>query len=425
MSRLLSKGNRAHRPMLESLESRLFLSVTQTPHFGSASFNITTFGASTKASNNASAIQNAINAASAAKGGGTVIVPAGTFLSGPLALKSNVNIQINGELQMLAKGSWPSASVSFLTGQHLTNIEISGNGRIDGQGKAWWSSTSTRPREVVISNSSVIELTGVTFTNAPMEHIQIQNTSSQITINGIKVSTDVGEANKSHNTDGIDLSGQHAIVENCQITTGDDNLAIGANSSTAGGTSDITVTHNIFGGTGGVSSHSLQGHGLSIGSHTENGVSGVFESGDTFNGTDNGIRIKSVASEGGIVSNIHYSNDTLNNIRQYAILLDPVYPAIPEPPSTSSGATRPEFTNIHFMNIKENNCASAGYILGLPNQPATNITLQISGTASSPFELAFAGTSSSPIDFTGSTFTVNGKTAGRVKLFTGAHAKGF
>ncbi len=77
------------------------------------------------------------------------------------------------------------------------------------------------------------------------------------------------------------------------------------------------------------------------------------------------------------------------------------------------------------MNIKENNCASAGYILGLPNQPATNITLQISGTASSPFELAFAGTSSSPIDFTGSTFTVNGKTAGRVKLFTGAHAKGF
>ncbi len=415
---------RLRENLIESLEPRTLLSVTVTPHFGSSTFNITSFGASTRSSNNASAIQKAINAASAASGGGTVVVPAGTFLSGPLTLLSNVNIQINGELQMLAKGAWPSTSVNFISASRVKNIEISGSGRIDGQGKAWWSSSSTRPREVVIANSTDIEITGVTFTNSPMEHIQIQNASSQITINGIKIATDVGESSTSHNTDGIDLSGQHAIVENCQITTGDDNLAIGANSSTSGGTSDIVVTNNIFGGTGGVAASSLQGHGLSIGSHTENGVSNVLATNDTFNGLDNGIRIKSTASEGGVVSNISYNNITMNNIRKYAIILDTIYPSTPEPPSNGSSATKPQFTNIHFGGIKLNHVAQAGYFLGLPNQHITNVTIQMSGTASKPFELANAGTASAPIDFTGSTFTVNGSTSGRVKTFSNAFVRG-
>lgn len=425
MSKFDRSRRKARPAVLEVVESRLLLSVTQTPKFGSSTFNITSYGASTSSSNNATDIQKAITAASAASGGGTVIVPSGTFLSGPLTLKSNVNLEINGELQMLAKGTWPSSSDNFISGSKLTNVEISGSGSVDGQGKAWWSSSGTRPKEVVIADSSVIELTGVTFTNSPMEHIQIQNLCTQITINGIKVATDVGEATTSHNTDGIDISGQHAIIENCQITTGDDNVAIGANSDTSGGTSDITVTNNTFGGTGGVASSSLQGHGLSIGSETVNGVSDVVASNNTFNGTDNGIRIKSDASSGGLVSNITYSNDTLNNIRQYAIIFDAIYSSVPEPPATSSTATEPQFTNIHLTGIKENNCATAGYILGLPKQPATDITLQISGTASKPFELAYAGTSSTPVDFTGSTFTVNGSTSGRVKLYSGAFAKGY
>src|SRR6516162_4001937 len=103
MSRLKSYKRRANLPLCEAMEKRLFLSLTQTPHFGSSTFNITSYGASTGSSNNATAIQAAINAASAASGGGTVIVPTGTFLSGPLTLKSNVQIQITGELQMLAK----------------------------------------------------------------------------------------------------------------------------------------------------------------------------------------------------------------------------------------------------------------------------------------------------------------------------------
>src|SRR5271170_3033965 len=165
--------------MMESMEQRMMLSVTSTPHFGSSTFNITSYGASTSSSNNATDIQAAINAASAASGGGTVIVPTGTFLSGALTLKSNVNLEINGQLEMLAMSNWSGDTTDFITGKNLTNVEISGTGTINGQGAAWWAadgSSSSRPKEVVIADSSDIEITGITLTNSPMEHIQIQNT---------------------------------------------------------------------------------------------------------------------------------------------------------------------------------------------------------------------------------------------------------
>jgi len=134
-------------------------------------------------------------------------------------------------------------------------------------------------------------------------------------------------------------------------------------------------------------------------------------------GTDNGIRIKSTSSTGGVVSNISYSNDTLNNIRQYAIIFDAVYPSVARTAVHFVHCHQAGVHNIHLTNIKMNNCAQAGYFLGLPNQPITDVTIQLLGTASKPFELADAGTSSQPIDFTGSTFTVNGSTSNRVKLY--------
>src|SRR5882724_8771288 len=57
------------------------------PGIPSGTYNITSYGASTGSADNAIAIQNTINAASAA-GGGTVQVPSGTFLSGPVTMKS-------------------------------------------------------------------------------------------------------------------------------------------------------------------------------------------------------------------------------------------------------------------------------------------------------------------------------------------------
>jgi polygalacturonase len=414
---------------MEQMEQRLFLSVTTTPHFGSLTYNITTYGASTGSSDNSADIQAAINAASAATGGGTVIVPTGTFLSGALTLKSNVNLEINGQLEMLAMKNWTSDTTDFITGKNLTNVEISGTGTINGQGAAWWAadgSSSSRPKEVVISDSSDIEITGITLTNSPMEHIQIQNTCNQVTINNVTIATDVGEASTSYNTDGMDISGQHEIIENCHITTGDDDIAIGANDDTSGGTSDITVTNCVFGGSSAVKSADLQGHGLSIGSNEVNNVSNVTVTSCTFNDTDFGIRIKSPSGQAGTVSNITYSNITMNGVRDYAIFFDDDYDSTPTLSNSVSAPTSGTlYENITMTGITMSNCAAAGYFLGAKDDIIQNVKIQLSGTAGKAFEIAYAGTSSTPISFTGSTFTVNGSTSNRVLVFADAYATGY
>jgi polygalacturonase len=414
---------------MEQMEQRVFLSVTTTPHFGSLTYNITTYGASTGSSDNSADIQAAINAASAATGGGTVIIGAGTWLSGALTLKSNVNLEINGQLEMLAMKNWTSDTTDFITGKSLTNVEISGTGSINGQGAAWWAadgSSSSRPKEIVISDSSDIEITGITLTNSPMEHIQIQNTCNQVTINNVTVATDVGEASTSYNTDGMDISGQHEIIENCHITTGDDDIAIGANSSTSGGTSDITVTNCVFGGSSAVKSADLQGHGLSIGSNEVNNVSNVTVTSCTFNDTDFGIRIKSPSGQGGTVSNITYSNITMNGVRDYAIFFDDDYDSTPTLSNSVSAPTSGTlYENITMTGITMSNCAAAGYFLGAKDDIIQNVKIQLAGTASKAFEIAYAGTSSTPISFTGSTFTVNGSTSNRVLVFADAYATGY
>src|SRR6516225_8809904 len=113
---------------------------------------------------NAVAISNAVVAAS--RGGktnglfgGTVrLPPTGVFLSGPFPLANNVNLQLDAGavLRMLPLSQYPGGSVSppaWLTGSSLTNIEISGQGAIDGQGAAWWPGykTNSRPTAIVLS----------------------------------------------------------------------------------------------------------------------------------------------------------------------------------------------------------------------------------------------------------------------------------
>jgi polygalacturonase len=405
------------------------MSVTTTPHFGSSTFNITTYGASTSSSNNATAIQDAINAASSASNGGTVIIGSGTYLSGALTLKSNVNLEINGTLEMLSMSNWSGDTTDFITGKSVTNVEISGTGTINGQGAAWWAadgSSSSRPKEVVIADSSDIEITGITLTDSPMEHLQIQNTCNQVTINNVTVATDVGEASTSYNTDGMDISGQHEIIENCHITTGDDDIAIGANDDTTGGTSDITVTNCTFGGSSAVNSADLQGHGLSIGSDEVNNVSNVTVTSCTFNDTDFGIRIKSPSGQGGTVSNITYSNITMNGVRDYAVFFDDDYDSTPTLSNSVSAPTSGTlYENITMTGISMNNCAAAGYFLGAKDDIITNVSIQLSGTAKKAFEIAYAGSSSTPINFTGSTFTVNGSTSNRVLVYADAFATGY
>ena len=124
---------------LAALSPMSLLAMPTLPTIPSGTYNITSYGASTGSANNAAAIQKAISAAVAA-GGGTVQVPSGTFLSGPITLnnKINLNLASGATLKMLAYGTY-SGSTPFIYGKNLSNVEISGSGTIDGQGSAWWT----------------------------------------------------------------------------------------------------------------------------------------------------------------------------------------------------------------------------------------------------------------------------------------------
>src|SRR3974377_339069 len=105
-------------------------------------YNILNYGAvGDGVTTNTAAIQAAINAAAgSAARGGTVFVPAGTFLSGFLTLSNNINLQLDASatLKMLPYGSFPDSAPAFIYANKLHDIEISGSGTIDGQGAVWW-----------------------------------------------------------------------------------------------------------------------------------------------------------------------------------------------------------------------------------------------------------------------------------------------
>ena len=123
----------------------------ELPIFKNQEYNILNFGAKSKLKwNNRKAIQEAIDTCSQ-NGGGKVIIPNGYFLTGPIELKSNVNLHLeeNAFLQFTkSKEEYPLIwtdyegqkrirALSPITANHQTNIAITGKGVIDGNGFLW------------------------------------------------------------------------------------------------------------------------------------------------------------------------------------------------------------------------------------------------------------------------------------------------
>ncbi len=356
--------------------------------------NITNFGAiSSTLLTNTTAIQNAINSAATTNGGCTVEIPAGTFISGPLTLKSGVNLQMDSGalLQMLPMASWPNASTDFILGSGLHDVEISGPGTIDGQGAAWWGppTAGTRPNFIEFKTSNRILIQDVTLQNPPTFHIMIKNNNLNITVQRITINT----PGTSPNTDGFDIASTNVLIQDCFISDGDDNVEIGGSSPAA----FITITNCTFG----------TGHGVSIGSITSGGVSNLVVANCTFNGTDYGIRLKSDnnalgnSGAGGICQNLSYSNIGMTNIIHGAIVIYSYYSEFGTPtsitPATAAAQTVDPVTsttviwrNITISNVNATVIGSGigGIIWGRIEMPVTNLTLsQITISAPKTFEV--------------------------------------
>ncbi len=336
---------------------------------------------------NTTAIQSAINAAAAgpttnAAAGGTVEIPPGTFLSGPLTLASAVNLQVDAGaiLRMLPLSQYPGGTVSaanFLSATSLHDVEISGAGAIDGQGQPWWPYANTngavRPIMIRAVSCNRLLIQNVTLSNSPMFHISLSGSAGNSTVQGVTIVAPDSSANPpSHNTDACDVAGTNILVQNCNISVGDDDFACG------GGTSGVLITNNTYG----------NGHGVSIGSYTDSGgVSNITVINCTFNHTQNGVRIKSDDGRGGVVQNIAYYNLSMTNVN-FPIQLYAYYTNTGTPssitPATAAGENvlapnvTPVYRNITYSNITAT--SASGYPVGIiwarTEMPATNIVFK-------------------------------------------------
>ena len=334
------------------------------------------------------AIQSAVDACAQA-GGGTVRLSGGTFLSGPVLLKSNITLEIAKGAVLLGspdRGDYPK--VTFARNQtvqplvstvNAENVAITGEGTIDGNGKVWWDyivgakdagvlgNDHPRPMGVVFDHTRHVRMEGVTVQNAGFWQI-VPYYADDLVFRNIRIL-----APKSPNTDAIDpFSSSNIVIDHVFSSVGDDNIAIKSGAIDSPGpdapSRNITITDCTF----------ENGHGLSIGSEIAGGVQNVHAERIHFKGTDQGIRIKSARDRGNDVSNISFKDITMVDVKT-AILVTEYYPhAAPEGEVPAAPITRltPKFHDISIENVTATGSGSAGTIVGLPESPVVGLTMK-------------------------------------------------
>ena len=379
------------------------------PVIPKAIFNITNYGAVGDGKTlNTAALQKTIDAA-AADGGGTVLVPAGKFLTGPFTLSSCINLHVVKDATILIRDdlkNYPVVKERYqdsITAEGAHDLEISGEGTIDGQGEAWWTafradrSMTHRPYMIKLSNCARVRVQGVTLRNSPMFHLVPQN-CTDVTIQNITIKSPLD----APNTDGIDPSGWNFLITGCLIDAGDDNIAVKPGRGRTPGNKNYRITNCRF----------LHGHGMSIGSGTEGGIEDLTVSNCTFDQTDSGIRIKTARGRGGRLQNLTYENLKMTGVKHPIYIID-WYPerTAPHDPSTEKPEPVTDKTplnrNITIRNVTATDCPTAGTIRGLPEAPVTNVTFSnVNISAETGMKIYFA----SDIKFIKSRITVaNGK----------------
>jgi len=336
------------------------------------------------------AIQAAIDDCNKAKGGGTVKLSSGTFLSAPIVLKDNVTLDVATGATLLGSpdhNDYPQLEVfraagrqSLVSADHARNIAITGGGVIDGNGQSWWREAHStpgsgivgvgvfRPRLVVFNYCQHIRMEGITVQNSPSWQI-VPYYSDDIVIRNIRVLAPY----PSPNTDAIDpFSSSNIVIDHVYADTGDDNIAIKSGEINSPGpdspSKNITITDCDF----------EHGHGLSIGSEIAGGVQNVHAERIHFRGTDQGIRIKSARDRGNDVSNLSFKDLTMEDVKT-AILITEYYPH-PAPegdvPAEPVGRLTPKFHDITIENVTATGSGSAGTVVGLPESPVLGFTMK-------------------------------------------------
>jgi polygalacturonase len=333
------------------------------------------------------ALQSAIDAC-AAQGGGTVRLTAGTYVSAPLVLKSNVTLRLEEDAKILGSpdhGDFPPVTMFHLpdlqpliSATGASNIAIEGQGTIDGNGESWWEEVRAvkdkgvlgnhpRPKLIIFDHCKNVRVEGVTIQNSPMWQLVPYYTDGMV-IRNVKILA----PQHSPNTDAIDpFSSSNIIIDHVYADVGDDNVAIKSGPINSPGPDDpsrnITITDCTF----------MHGHGLSIGSELAGGAQNIRAERIHFEGTDQGIRVKSNRDRGNDVGNFVFRDITMKDVKT-AILISEYYPKVLPPENEAPqavGRLTPHFHDIVIENVTATGSKTAGVIIGLPESPVKNVVL--------------------------------------------------
>jgi polygalacturonase len=357
------------------------------------------------------AIQAAID--DCAKTGGTVALSGGTFLSGPIVLKSNVTLDLAKDTTLLGSpdhADYPAitefrapGTQSLLRAANAENIAITGSGTIDGNGESWWKEARAtknsgvvgevqfRPRLVVFDHCKHVRLEGVTIQNSPSWQV-VPYYTDKMTIRNVRILA----PEHSPNTDAIDpFSSSNMVIDHVYADVGDDNIAIKSGIINSPGpdepSKNITITDCEF----------MHGHGLSIGSEIAGGANNIHAERIHFKGTDQGIRIKANRDRGNQVYNISFKDITMEDVKT-SILISEYYPkALPEGEVAAGpvGRLTPFFHDITIEYVKSVNSPWAGVIVGLPESPVKNVVLKnVNIQAKKGLQIAYATVSGTNVN---------------------------
>ncbi|MDF7810896.1 glycoside hydrolase family 28 protein [Hymenobacter sp. YC55] len=342
---------------------------------------------------NTQAIQATIDKCSAA-GGGTVVVPKGTFRTGAIFLKKGVNLLI--EKEGVLKGStrqedypqvatrWEGTEQNFtaalVNATDLTGVTVEGEGTIDGSGEEWGEAARQarlqqppdptaprlgRPRLICFQNCRKARIANLQLRNQAVWCLHILYCTGLVAEN-----LTIRAAHNIPSSDGIDIDSSRDVrISGCDIDVNDDCISIKSGKDADGlrvnrPSENILIEKTRFG----------YGHGgVAMGSETSGGIRRV-EVRNCVAEADNWapIRFKSQPSRGGVVEDITYRDMVLRNTRQ-AFEFNMEWRMVP--PIAPPAKVLPLVRNVKLINIT-GTVASGGRMHGLKDSPIENVSFK-------------------------------------------------
>ena len=422
-------------PGLLSADPSFPLPNIEPPSIPDYTANITDFGAVGDGQTSDTQAFTRTLAACTAAGGGRIIVPAGIWLTGPIQLKSNIDLHLERGavirfsdrfedyplIQTTWEGSAAVRCMSPIQGINLTNIAITGQGILDGSGGVWRSVKKSKMTDqqwkTLINSGGVLNPAGDVWwpdkaaLNGPQLVSELQKRNAPVEdyaplraylrpvmislINCKNVLLDGPTFQNSPAWNIHPLLCENVLIQNVSVRNpwyaqNGDGLdlescknAVVAQCCFDVGDDAICLKsgRDEYGRQRGKPCENIW---ITVGSEMSGGVYNVFVNNCTFLGTDVGLRFKSTRGRGGIVKNIFLENIRMSDILTDAIRFNMFYGGTAPTETDDAVQTEnvpvdegtPRFRNIHIKHLICTGADRAVWLQGLPEMAIQQISLE-------------------------------------------------